>query len=386
MIKISSFFLVLFISVGVLANSTLVDLRRQKSELSSENIELISKNMELIKLHAKLKKRNKRLGIASAIAGTTALTTVGLGIKSKINAKNLNKKIILKKESMNNNEGLKEEEIVFKLEEFMNEKTNSDLIKHLDKYCKKKDKDGYGKPPLDYIYDDEGDEIANGSLTKIKQNQLKGMVSYILTHCPKIGRITIFKSEINDVSDITENLTNLTELSIFETKIKTIDVSKLTKLTTLYIAENELTKTTGISSLINLTALTISYNKLTALPNLSNLTKLKWLSVRNNQLTQLTDLSNLENLESLNVINNQLTSLPNLYNLINLSTICLYNNNLTKIQALSKLKNLNYLFVNDKTYDKETVNWINKWNKKNKNSLFVHEIDNYTKGKLNPAQ
>ena len=82
----------------------------------------------------------------------------------------------------------------------------------------------------------------------------------------------------------------------------------LTKLTTLYLGENQISDIKPLSNLTNLTFLDLEGNQISDIKPLSNLTKLTTLYLRENKISDIKPLSNLTNLTSLSLGGNPLTS------------------------------------------------------------------------------
>ncbi|MGB3421446.1 MAG: leucine-rich repeat domain-containing protein [Dolichospermum sp.] len=82
----------------------------------------------------------------------------------------------------------------------------------------------------------------------------------------------------------------------------------LTKLTTLYLGENQISDIKPLSNLTNLTFLDLEGNQISDIKPLSNLTKLTTLSLRENKISDIKPLSNLTNLTSLSLGGNPLIS------------------------------------------------------------------------------
>lgn len=120
-----------------------------------------------------------------------------------------------------------------------------------------------------------------------------------------ITRLECNKMSINTLTGI-EHLSNLSILLINENNIKTIDVSKNSKLKSLDCYSN-LIETIDLSQNINLEWLRIDFNNLTIL-DISNNEKLEYISCVRNKLTEL-NLDKNANLKSLTCNQNRITRL-----------------------------------------------------------------------------
>ena len=132
-------------------------------------------------------------------------------------------------------------------------------------------------------------------------------------------------SKISDLTGI-EYFTSITELAVSNNALTSIDVSKLTKLVTLWINKNQLTELDLSSN--NLTALYCDDNQIKSL-NLAGNTNLSDLECRNNQLTSL-DISMATELKLLYLENNKLEFLD-LSNNSNLDMLFCSDNKLTQL-------------------------------------------------------
>ncbi len=135
-----------------------------------------------------------------------------------------------------------------------------------------------------------------------------------------------------DLSGVAETIT---ELDLHQNNLKSVDLSKLVKLTTLNIGVNDFA-TINLSALTVLTKLDISNGKnngvLTAL-DLSKNTKLTNIVASGNQLTTL-DLSSNPVAKTVTVLNNQLTSVIFGANTATKHTINVGGNKLTSLDLM----------------------------------------------------
>ena len=97
-------------------------------------------------------------------------------------------------------------------------------------------------------------------------------------------------------------------LNVAETRNCSQANQTLTKLTSLYLGENQISDIKPLSNLTNLTSLDLSENKISDIKPLSNLTNLTALDLSGNQISDIQPLSNLTNLTFLDLAKNPLTS------------------------------------------------------------------------------
>ncbi len=138
---------------------------------------------------------------------------------------------------------------------------------------------------------DNFDEDKDGNLSKVELD--------------KVGRIVITNKSVSSLKGI-EHFKNLTHLDCSSNNLKSLDVSKNTKLTKLYCSGNKL-ESLDISKNTNLTHLSCVKNKLESL-DVSKNTNLTDLRCYENNLTSL-DVSKNTNLTYLDCYENNLTSL-----------------------------------------------------------------------------
>jgi len=107
----------------------------------------------------------------------------------------------------------------------------------------------------------------------------------------------------------------------------------LTKLTSLYLGENQISDIKPLSNLTNLTVLSLGENKISDIKPLSNLTNLSSLYLQENEISDIKPLSNLTNLTSLDLGENKISDIKPLSNLTNLTSLSLGGNPLTSKQC-----------------------------------------------------
>lgn len=126
-------------------------------------------------------------------------------------------------------------------------------------------------------------------------------------------------------------------------------LSGLTKLTTLSIANSDISDISPLTNLVNLTDLNLSSNNINDVSSLSKLTKLASLDLSHNQIDDISSLGNLTSLESLKLDSNDLLDdLDSLGNLNNLSYLSAsYLPKLSDIDFLKGNPKLSYLHLSD---------------------------------------
>ncbi|KAA1244898.1 T9SS type A sorting domain-containing protein [Aquimarina sp. RZ0] len=121
----------------------------------------------------------------------------------------------------------------------------------------------------------------------------------------EVTRLDLKNSNITDLTEI-KYFINLTYLEISNNQLENLDITKNTKLGTLYCNSNKLS-TLDLSQNLYLSTLFLFKNKLTSL-DISNNTNLYHLQVANNNLSSL-DLLNSINLRFLDIQSNPLTTI-----------------------------------------------------------------------------
>ncbi|OBQ31578.1 MAG: hypothetical protein AN485_23680, partial [Anabaena sp. MDT14b] len=96
-------------------------------------------------------------------------------------------------------------------------------------------------------------------------------------------------------------------LNVAETRNCSQANQTLTKLTSLYLGENQISDIKPLSNLTNLTSLDLSENKISDIKPLSNLTNLTALDLSGNQISDIKPLSNLTKLTNLYLGENKIS-------------------------------------------------------------------------------
>ncbi|WP_298762565.1 T9SS type A sorting domain-containing protein [uncultured Polaribacter sp.] len=178
-------------------------------------------------------------------------------------------------------------------------------------------------------------------LDNVVNNKVKTSNISTLTKLDLDGANKGTNTKIKDLTGI-EDFVALTELNCWNNKITSLDVSKNINLKDLYISNN-LLNTIDVSKNNLLEVLYCGYNKFTAL-DLSNNTKLKQLGCARNNLSSL-DLSNNSDLGYLVFSDNSLTKID-VSNLNLLGHIVFTNNQISEIDLSNNL-NLTGLFADN---------------------------------------
>lgn len=138
----------------------------------------------------------------------------------------------------------------------------------------------------------------------------------------------------------TEQLTSTGQLQTVSVKNEQLTISSEKDITSLYVAENDLTTLDISGSAKSLRTLCCADNQLTTL-SLSGCTNLVILDCQGNQLKSVSNPSS--KMQDLNVADNQLTS-HGLSSVANLLSMVCANNNMTSIGSLANMVNLTSLF------------------------------------------
>lgn len=157
----------------------------------------------------------------------------------------------------------------------------------------------------------------------------------------KLRSLYLANNRLITLPNAIENLSILRLLDLSNNRLTTLPVSfwKLTNLQILSLSNNRLTSIPdAIRNFTKLSLLYLNYNQLTTLPNaIGNLAVLlRTLSLSNNQLINLPDaFGDLIYLTFLNLTDNQLTALPgSIYKITNLQTLHLSLNNLCSLTPI----------------------------------------------------
>jgi internalin A len=119
--------------------------------------------------------------------------------------------------------------------------------------------------------------------------------------------------------------------------------SKLGKLTSLDIRDNQISDMKPLASLTKLTSLDISDNHVRDIKPLAALTNLISLSLNGNHVRDIKPLAALTNLTDLSLIANEIIDIKSLASLTNLTEIYLGGNKIIDIKPLASLINLRHL-------------------------------------------
>ncbi|MFB9120106.1 leucine-rich repeat domain-containing protein [Bergeyella porcorum] len=140
-----------------------------------------------------------------------------------------------------------------------------------------------------------------------------------------------------------EAFINLTNFTLVNSKLTSIDVSQLTKLSVLNLKQNQIAGALDVSMLTELSNLELTSNQLTQLL-LPKQDKLRFIYLNDNLLTEL-DASQLPKLSTLNIVRNQLNTI-NLSGNQSLLRLHLDSNQLQSLD-LTGLSKLNWLNVDN---------------------------------------
>lgn len=147
-------------------------------------------------------------------------------------------------------------------------------------------------------------------LSVIEDNSLRACVAKQIEqhHWVLFSQVDALKCHGLQISSLTglTHFKNLSSLSLFNNRLKRVDVKAFKKLTYLNVSNNKL-RAIELAQLTQLQTLYLFKNKLTTI-DLSGLTQLKKIRAMENQITEL-DLSELVSLEKAYFFNNKLEDL-----------------------------------------------------------------------------
>ena len=161
-------------------------------------------------------------------------------------------------------------------------------------------------------------------LNRLRLNQNSNLVD--ISPLAKLTTVTDLSIQDDKVSDITAlgSLKNLTTLYAANNQINSIDpLANTTSLTTLFAEKNNLSNIKAVTNLTNLTTLSVmtergmnnGYMGLDDVSPVSKLTKLQTLYINNNQISNISPLSGLTNLKLINAAYNMISDITPLQNI-----------------------------------------------------------------------
>lgn len=160
----------------------------------------------------------------------------------------------------------------------------------------------------------------------------------------------IISLEINepfDYATVLSQFENLEELAVCIPVEDWSFLQDIPGLTSLRIANNELTDLTFLPATLNLTYLAVENIQLKSLEGIQRFTGLQTLSIIHNDITNLTPIQELTGLTILYAHDNEITSLEPLQNLTNIEILTIGENPLQDFSTLGNLTNLQILSVSD---------------------------------------
>ena len=168
--------------------------------------------------------------------------------------------------------------------------------------------------------------------------------------------LTIAQCDLSDISPLS-NAQKLEYLDLSYNSIRNVGpIGSLPSLKTLHMAHNALTDLSDLTGLSALEVLNVSYNSLTTLAPICLNTSLKEIQAGNNQLTTVGALNNLPALQKLDLSHNYLKNISTLGKCENLTDVNISNNKIMSISDLAVLKNLRKL---DCSYN--TISMFPNW-------------------------
>ncbi|KDO16430.1 hypothetical protein SPRG_18044 [Saprolegnia parasitica CBS 223.65] len=148
------------------------------------------------------------------------------------------------------------------------------------------------------------------------------------------------------VLDGLEAMVQLRELHVRSNLLyKMTGIESLVNLTHLELYDNQIKKMVGLEKLVKLRVLDLSFNEIRSIPDLSHLTQLEELYVANNKLTHITGIGNLRTLVKLDLGANRIRTIEGLDHLENLEQLWLGKNKITAIQGLGALAKLRVMSI-----------------------------------------
>lgn len=236
-------------------------------------------------------------------------------------------------------------------------------------------------PGMEYTYVPD-DNFETALIDLGLDNGDNGLDNLVLTaNISGISSLNVKEKGIKDLTGI-EDFIELISLFVHNNDLQILDISKNTKIGTLYCFGNNLT-TLDLTSNINLVQIQCQGNKLKNL-NINNLPKLKYLYGDNNQLKDL-DISNNTDLLVVFVRSNLISNV-NLTNTPSLNTFSLVNN-LLESADLSQNMNLRVVsLLNNKLTELNMKNGnngdITTFNLSGNPDLLCIQVDNATDSTL----
>lgn len=159
---------------------------------------------------------------------------------------------------------------------------------------------------------------------------------------PYLNKLTISGALVPDLMPISQ-LTGITELNITDTVVASKDlpiIASLPKLTSLTLANCQLSNISNLAGAKNLTYLDLSNNTIRDLRALAGMNKLETLWLANNAVISLEAISGMTSLRLLDVSYNSLTTTAHVAGLYNLTWLNVSSNGLMTLEGIDKLTNL----------------------------------------------
>ena len=147
-----------------------------------------------------------------------------------------------------------------------------------------------------------------------------------------------------------EYAVNLTSLNLANNEISDVSaLANLTELTSLGLSENRISDVSALANLTELETLNLSHNRISDVSVLGNLTKLRLLYLgitletrpAGNNISDVSALGNLTALEELVLSHNRISDVSALANLTELTSLDLSENRISDVSALGTLTNFN---------------------------------------------
>jgi len=162
-----------------------------------------------------------------------------------------------------------------------------------------------------------------------------------------VDNIVLQDNRINYMPDIS-GITKLKYLDLAENKLDHLpDLTKFPSLRSLIVDRNQIKVAPDLSGNDSLIEINFTSNQLDTLSDLSQMKQLKVLSVQYNNLKYMPNLEKLTSLEFLNAWKNQLVELPSLNALTKLKYVNVSYNALSTVPSLGSKPFLDTLYLND---------------------------------------
>jgi Leucine-rich repeat (LRR) protein len=198
--------------------------------------------------------------------------------------------------------------------------------------------------------DKETKQLKQQDYRKVNMLNLAGLAISDLSHLAALTKLTMLYLRDNQISDLSPlgALTNLRSLYLRDNQIRDLSpLAALTNLARLDLEDNQISDLSPLEALTKLRVLVLYHNQISDLSPLAALTNLRKLHLYLNQISDLSPLADLKNLTELYLNHNQIRDFSPLAALTNLTELYLQNNQISDLSPLAVLKNLTQLDLSD---------------------------------------